>query len=57
MKKKKKLNPTKVPVIRNFVAKYMNKFNRANVELDKTVYKRKSKHNKSSIEHTNLSFC
>ena len=57
MKKKKKLNSTEVPVIRNFVAKYMNQFNRANVELDKTVYKRKSKHNKGSIELSNLSFC
>lgn len=54
-KKKQKHNIVEVPVIRNFVAKYMNQFNRANVELDKTVYKRKSKHQQRSIEH--FSFC
>ena len=53
-KKRKRARPSSIwekeKVLRNFVAKYMHKFNIHSVQPDKTKYTRKTKHRKGYYE-------
>jgi hypothetical protein len=52
MKKKSK----NVPEFLNLVAKYAHEFNRANVYVDRTKFKRKDKHKSKSFVDFNYSY-